>query len=196
MEAIINSYYENDAKKLHFEVDKVLKHLHFVDVNKEEYYSLANFVFADIISKNRYDGVQDFNGFLFKCLENYFKAEMTSSRRDKRIISKHTISIDTKVSSENDENSKTLGDMFVAKENVEYEIFSGEEEWSNETLEFLDTLSPLQRNIAMLLSSGFDMIEICKELDIDKKQYENSLKRMSEGCGASNLLRKSKLLTH
>ena len=198
MEKIINSYYENDAKKLHFEVDKVLKHLHFVDVNKEEYYSLANLVFADIIASNRYNGKQDFNGFLFKCLENYFKTEMTASRRDKRIISKYTISIDTSVNhdNDNDENTKTLADMFESKENVEHEIFGKEEEWSNETLTFLETLSPLQREIAMLLSEGFCKEEICSELNIDKKQYENSLQRMSESSSATELLRNSKLLAH
>lgn len=194
MEAIINSYYENDAKKLRMEVDKVLKHLKFVDVIKEEYYSLANLVFADIVAKNRYNGKQDFNGFLFKCLENYFKNEMTASLRDKRIVLKHTVSIDTPLRDDVEDNAKTLGDLFEAKENVENEIFYSEEEWSNETLMFLNTLSPLQRSIAMLLSDGMDRDSVCLELGIDKKQYDNSITRMSEGCGACTLLRTSKML--
>ena len=82
MEAILNSYYANDAKKLHIMVDKILVRLKFYDVDNEDFYSLANEIFVDVI--RRYDGKQDFNGFLYSCLMNKFKTEMTRRNRQKR----------------------------------------------------------------------------------------------------------------
>ena len=61
MEKIINSYYKNNAKKLHSMVDKILVKLRF-DVNHEDFYSLANEIFVDVLK--RYDKKQDFDGFL------------------------------------------------------------------------------------------------------------------------------------
>ena len=45
-EDIINTYYENDAKKLHNTVNKVLKNLHFKDVDLEDFYSFATEIFV------------------------------------------------------------------------------------------------------------------------------------------------------
>ena len=39
MNPIIDSYYKNNAKKLHKMVDKILQKLHFIDVDKDEFYS-------------------------------------------------------------------------------------------------------------------------------------------------------------
>ena len=63
MEKILNTYYTKNAKKLHTMVDKILFKLRFHDVDNEDFYSLANEVFVDVIK--RYDGKQDFDGFLY-----------------------------------------------------------------------------------------------------------------------------------
>ena len=40
MQSIINTYYSNEAKELHKMVDKVLKNLHFTEVDTEDFYCL------------------------------------------------------------------------------------------------------------------------------------------------------------
>ena len=55
MEKILNTYYANNAKKLHIMVDKILFKLRFTDVDNEDFYSLANEIFVDVIK--RYDGL-------------------------------------------------------------------------------------------------------------------------------------------
>ena len=46
MQSIINTYYSNEAKELHKMVDKVLKNLHFTEVDTEDFYSLATDIFV------------------------------------------------------------------------------------------------------------------------------------------------------
>ena len=62
MEKIIVSYYENNAKKLHAMIDKILFKLKF-NVDNDDFYSLGNEIFLDVI--NRYNGKQSFDGFLY-----------------------------------------------------------------------------------------------------------------------------------
>ena len=82
MDAIINAYYAKDARKLHKMVDKVLIKLKFNYVDNEDFYSLANEIFVDVIK--RYDNTKSFDGFLYSCLMNKFKTEMTRRNRYKR----------------------------------------------------------------------------------------------------------------
>ena len=74
MEKIILSYYEDNAKKMRTMIDKILFRLKF-NVDNEDFYSLGNEVFLDVLK--RYDGKQDFDGFLYSCLVKKFKTEMT-----------------------------------------------------------------------------------------------------------------------
>ncbi|RKI35558.1 hypothetical protein D7V96_26800, partial [bacterium D16-59] len=76
MEQIINSYYADNAKKLHRIVDRILlKFGGLSDKDKDDFYSLANEVFVDALG--RYDGVQPFDGFLYVCLSNKIMSEIT-----------------------------------------------------------------------------------------------------------------------
>ena len=176
MEAILNSYYENNAQKLRTVVDKILFKLKFHDVDNEDFYSLANEIFVDVL--NRYDGKQDFNGFLYSCLMNKFKTEMTRRCRQKRQSDKNSVSIDTPIGDE--DGSSTLGDTIASDKTVESEVFKEEskEEWRKEVKEYLKKLSPLQRKIAFLLSDNNTPDEICEELHITMKHFENSVKRI------------------
>ena len=81
MEAIINAYYSKDAKKLHKMVDKILIKLKF-NVDNEDFYSLANEIFVDVIK--RYDNSKSFDGCLYSCLMHKFKTEIEQG--DKLII--------------------------------------------------------------------------------------------------------------
>ncbi len=111
MEQILITYYANNAKKLHKVVDKILlKFGGLSDKDLDDFYSLANEVFVDVM--RRYDNSQSFDAFLYSCLLNKIKTEMTRRNREKRKADRMSISIDTPIG--DDENS-TIGDMIADK---------------------------------------------------------------------------------
>lgn len=168
METIINSYYKNNAKKLHNMVDRILFKLRF-DVDNEGFYSLANEIFVDAL--NRYDGKQDFDGFLYSCLVNKFKTEMTRRNRYKRQADRMSVSIDAPIG---DKENSTIGDLLADKDTIEKIFFEEREEtYSDKMKNYLGRLSILQREVLRLISIGFEPNEILTELHINKKQYED-----------------------
>lgn len=189
----VELYFQNDAKKLYDMIDKILQKLRF-NVDKSDFYSLGNEIFIDVLK--RYDEIQDFDGFLYSCLEKKFKTEMTRRTRDKRCIKTEVIEkdlfgndvikkvivpdvrLDAPLSDEDEET--TIGDVTAGNNTVESEVFKEEkrEEWRSEVKEYLDNLSPLQRKIAFLLSDNNTPDEICEELHITMKHFDNSLKRI------------------
>lgn len=176
MDRILITYYANNAKKLHKMVDKILiKFGGLSDKDLDDFYSLANEVFVNVMK--RYDGSQSFDGFLYSCLSNKIMSEMTRRNREKRKADRMSISIDTSVG--DDENS-TIGDMIASDFTIERELFKDNKrnEWRKEIKEYLDSLSPLQRKIAFLLSDNNTPDEICEELHITLKHFENSMKRI------------------
>ena len=185
MNPIIDSYYKNNAKKLHKMVDKILQKLHFVNVDKEEFYSLASeiFVMEDYVPEKPFDT------FLYSTLYKKFCTEMTRNTRFKRCrkikveendekgnrVIKEVIIPDERLNAPiNDEDNSTLEDMIRSAYTVESEIF-GENEigYSKKMKQYLDRLSLLQREVLNLISIGFTVNEILDELNITKKQYDD-----------------------
>ena len=150
MEEILNSYYENEAKKLHDLVDKILKKLQFVDIDNDDFYSLANEIFVDVLK--RYDGNRDFDGFLYSCLMNKFKTEMTRRNRQKR-----KIIIEVK---DEDEN----GNIKVVKK-----AFSE-----------LSLDCPIQTDTSSTLGDVIAQTKRATDFDIDKTFFEDNGERYSE----------------
>ena len=189
----VELFFQNDAKKLYDMIDKILRKLRF-DVDKSDFYSLGNEIFIDV--SRRYDETQDFDGFLYSCLEKKFKTEMTRRTRDKRCIKTEVVEkdldgneivkkvivpdirLDAPLNDEDEET--TIGDVMAGNNTVESEVFKEgkREEWRSEVKEYLDNLSPLQRKIAFLLSDNNTPDEICEELHITMKHFDNSLKRI------------------
>ena len=168
MEAIINSYYNNNAQKLHKMIDKIIFRLKF-NVDNEDFYSLGNEIFIDVI--NRYDGKQQFDGFLYSCLIKKFKTEMTRRNRQKRQADKMSVSIETPIG---ENENITLSDIIADKNTIEKMFFEeNEDTYSAEMQKYLSRLSVLQREVLRLISIGFDPNEILTELHINKKQYED-----------------------
>ena len=168
MEAIINSYYNNNAQKLHKMIDKIIFRLKF-NVDNEDFYSLGNEIFIDVI--NRYDGKQQFDGFLYSCLIKKFKTEMTRRNRQKRQADKMAVSIETPIG---ENENITLSDIIADKNTIEKMFFEeNEDTYSAEMQKYLSRLSVLQREVLRLISIGFDPNEILTELHINKKQYED-----------------------
>lgn len=168
MDQILITYYSNNAKKLHKMVDKVLlKFGGLSNKDLDDFYSLANEVFVNVMQ--RYDDSQPFDAFLYSCLLNKIKTEMTRRNREKRKADRMSISIDTPVG--DDENS-TIGDMIAGDLTIEKEIFDRNEEgYSKRMLLYLSKLSNLQKEVLRLNIAGYLPNEIREELHISEKQY-------------------------
>lgn len=168
MDQILAAYYANNAKKLHIVVDKLLlKFGGLSGKDTDDFYSLANEVFADVL--NRYDNSQSFDGFLYVCLSNKIKSEMTKRNREKRKADRMSISIDTPIG---DEDDSTLKDIIADNADVEKEIFEKKEEgYSKKMLLYLEQLSNLQKEVLKLTIAGYSPTEISKILHITDKQY-------------------------
>ena len=193
METILKAYYKNNAQKLHKMVDRVLKSLKFYDIDVEDFYSLANEVFTIVLRD--YDKEQDFDGFLYSSLYKKFCTEMTGRTRNKRctkeeveeedeqgkkVIQKKVVAdirLDAPIK---DGENSTYGDLVADKNTVETEVIGEEkrEEWHKEVKKYLKSLSPLQREIAFLISDNFTPDEICEELHITMSHYNNSARRI------------------
>ena len=164
---LVDLYFKNDGKVLYGLIDKVLFKLKF-DVEKSDFYSLGSEIFLDALC--RYDETQDFNGFLYSCLINKFKTEMTRRNRQKRQCDNNSISIDTPIGDEN----FTIGDTISSKSTIEKEFFEEREEsYSKEMRRYLGRLSNLQKEVLRLISIGFMPSEILEELHINQKMYED-----------------------
>ena len=166
---LVDLYFKNDGKVFYSLIDKVLFKLKF-DVEKSDFYSLGSEIFLDALC--RYDETQDFNGFLYSCLMNKFKTEMTRRNRQKRQCDNNSISIDTPIGDE--DGNFTIGDTIASKYTIEKEFFEEREEsYSKEMCRYLGRLSNLQKEVLRLISIGFMPSEILEELHINQKMYED-----------------------
>ena len=164
MEPIVTSYFQNNAKKLNNMVDKILYKLHFVDIDKNDFYSLANEVFMYTVRD--YEPSKSFDGFLYSCLYKKFCSEMTRRRREKRKADRMSISIDTPVG---EDKSLTLGDTIADDFDVEKEVFGEENDESSKIEKYLDSLTKRQRKVVELLAASYSAGEIQDILHITKK---------------------------
>jgi len=168
MEQLVDAYYADNAKKLHKTVDKILVRFGgLTDKDMDDFYSLANEVFVDAM--RRYDDSQSFDVFLYSCLSNKFKTEMTRRNREKRRIDRISVSIDTPIG---DDEDSTLGDVIADDNTIERELFEKDEDgYSKRMLLYLGRLSNLQKEVLRLDAAGYLPGEIKKELQISERQY-------------------------
>ena len=165
---LVDSYFENDGQKLCMMIDDILFILKF-NVEKSDFYSLANEIFLDVLC--RYDSSQSFDKFLYSCLVNKFKSEMTRRNRQKRNADRTAISIDAPIS---DKENITIGDMLADSNTVEDILFQEKAAgYSPKMCQYLNRLSLLQRKVLRLMSIGFKPNEIMEKLHITKEQYED-----------------------
>lgn len=168
MEQILLYYYDNNAKRLRKMVDGILaKFGGLSDKDTDDFYSLANEVFVDAMK--RYDNSQLFGGFLYSCLLNKIKTEITRRNREKRKADKESVSIDAPIDADGD---STIADIIVDSFDMEKEVFEKDTQvYNKKTLEYLARLSCLQKRVLKLVIAGYLPKEIRKELHIDEAQY-------------------------
>lgn len=172
-EEIVSLYYKDEANKLHKTVDKIIKKLKFIDVEITDFYSLANEIFVDVI--NRWDEKRKFDTFLYSCLLNKFKSEMTKRNRQKRLADKMAISLETQIC---DDSSMTIGETIADRRIKSFDdvddIFNDcEKKYSKKSLEYLKRLSYLQKEVLRFTIAGYSVKEIKEKLHITDKQYED-----------------------
>lgn len=171
MKQILNSYYENNARKLHSMVDRILSKfggLSGKDI--DDFYSLANEVFVDVL--RRYDKEYSFDAFLYSCLSNKIKTEMTRRNRKKRIADRMSVSLDTPIG---EEESITIGDKMADSFDLERAVL-GEESIDSPKIErYLCRLSKRQRKIVSMLVASYQAFEIQELLHITQKEYADAI---------------------
>lgn len=173
VEDILVKYYSDNALKLRRLVKGILSNLMVTglsDKDMHDFYSLANEVFAEVIKK--YDSSKPFEAYLYSCLSNRIKTEVTKRCSKKRRADRISVSIDAPVS---DNSSITLGETIRDSFDMEKEALSEEKEdtYSYKMLLYLDRLSDTQRDILLLSADGYMPEEIIKELNISRKQYRD-----------------------
>ena len=176
MQQKVEEYYKDNARKLRTLCDKILFKLKFHDVDNEDFYSLANEIFAKALKT--YDESQDFDGFIYSCLVNKFKTEMTRRNRLKRQADKMALSWETPL---DEDSEQTIGDFITDTKKAEhYDIdktfFEDDgEKYSERMLLYITKLSKLQKEVVKLIISGYSKEEIKKILHINNKEYEDCL---------------------
>ncbi len=173
---ILNTYYADNAKKLHKTVDRILcKFGGLSGKDTDDFYSLANEVFADVIK--RYDYKQSFDGFLYSCLSNKIMTEITKRNREKRKADRMCISLDTPVG---DDDSLTIGNIIADDFDTFEEATKGQEsgKYQDKVQQYISKLSNQQVNILNLLIDGYKPNEIRQILELSSSEYADSLQTM------------------
>lgn len=177
MENVLDIYYANNAKRLRAMVDKIL--LKFGGISDKDYhdfYSISNEVFIDVV--RRYNGKQTFDGFLYSCLSNKVKTEITARNRQKRMIDRNAISIDEPTF---DDEKVTVADTIQSDFDIYSVLTEGRDDSCDDKVEkYLASLSRVQRQIVEMKMEDLSVSEIKEKLELSNKEYENHMKSIRQ----------------
>ena len=174
--SILEDYYSDNARKLHRTVDKILRRFGGLsDKDMDDFYSLANEVFADVIK--RYDGEQSFDGFLYSCLSNKIMSEITKRNCEKRKADRLSISLEAT----NDKGEDySLLDCIPSDFDTFEEASKRQEngQYQDKVQCYISKLSNQQVNILNLLIDGYKPFEIRRILELSPKEYADNMQIM------------------
>lgn len=173
---ILDTYYTDNAKKLHRVVDRILSKfggLTYKDTG--DFYSLANEVFTDAIK--RYDGEQSFDGFLYSCLSNKIMSEISKRNCEKRKADRLSISVNA---TNNKGEDYSLLDCIPSDFDTFEEVSRHQEngKYQDKVQCYISKLSNQQVNILNLLIDGYKPFEIRQILDLSSKEYADNMQIM------------------
>lgn len=185
MEQILNDYYANGAKKLHGVVNQIVfrKYGGVIDEDMDEFYSVANDVFSDIVLNSRYDPSKgNFDGFLYGALKLAIIDEIKRQNRDKR-TSKIEVEIDgekKKLSIKDvrldapigDDKNTTVGDMIQSELDMNAALSEMDDTDNDKVKKYLNNLSDIQRQIVEMKMKEIPSGEIKKKLGLTNKKYD------------------------
>lgn len=173
---ILDTYYADNARKLRKTVDKILhKFGGLSGKDKDDFYSLANEAFADAL--RRYDPGQAFDGFLYSCLANKIKTEITRRNREKRKADRMCISLDAPVG---DDGDLTIGNIISDGFDTFEEAVKaqGRGQYQDKVQLYISRLSNRQVSIINLLADGYAPHEIRQILEISAREYADDMQIM------------------
>lgn len=173
---ILDDYYADNARKLHRVVDRILsKFGGLANKDTDDFYSLANEVFVDVLK--RYDYEQSFDGFLYSCLSNKVMSEITKRNCEKRKADRMSISLDA--ANDNGEEYSLL-DVIPSGFDTFEEASRLQEngQYQDRIQQYLSKLSNQQVNILNLLIDGYKPFEIRRILEISPKEYADNMQIM------------------
>ena len=196
IQPFINSYYENNAKKLHSVVDRIFNKYYGGTVNKDidEFYGVATDVIMEISQNHTYDpSKSDFDAYLYRAILFGLKSEFK-----KRTCAKRATKIEEKDENGNlilDKNGKpkriaipdiridaplkdngelTFGDTLKSDFNTEESLTEITNGYSDKIELFLSKLSDIQKKIIDLIMKNYSTLEIKKSLNLSDKQYRDA----------------------
>ncbi len=196
IQPFINSYYENNAKKLHSVVDRIFNKYYGGTVNKDidEFYGVATDVIMEIRQNHTYDpSKSDFDAYLYRAILFGLKSEFK-----KRTCAKRATKIEEKDENGNlilDKNGKpkriaipdiridaplkdngelTFGDTLKSDFNTEESLTEITNGYSDKIELFLSKLSDIQKKIIDLIMKNYSTLEIKKSLNLSDKQYRDA----------------------
>jgi DNA-directed RNA polymerase specialized sigma24 family protein len=167
----LEHYYANEGSRLHKMVNSILRKFPSVcQKDCDDFYSLANEVFSDVLK--RYDGEQSFDGFLYSCISNKVKTEMTRRNRKKRKPEKgkEEISIETPIGND----GFTVSDTIVSDFDLDCEIYSNDFgfQFKDEKIEkFYNNLSDKQKKLLQYKINGLEASIIKEKMNLTDNQY-------------------------
>lgn len=171
---ILDGYYKDNAQKLRAIVDKLLRD--FGGISQKDYddfYSLVNAVFAGALKQ--YDAARDFDGFLYSCLSNRIKTEITRRNRIKRRTDMTAISIDTPIGGE---SGATIGDTLQSEFDITKEIDRETGLFRDDkVVRYLDRIPVRTRQILEMKMESIPASDIKKILKLSDKDYERSYRQ-------------------
>jgi DNA-directed RNA polymerase specialized sigma24 family protein len=173
---ILDTYYADNAKKLHRVVDRILSKFGGITYKDTgDFYSLANEVFVDAI--RRYDGEQSFDGFLYSCLSNKIMSEITRRNCEKRKADRMSISVNA-VNDKGEDYS--LLDCIPSDFDTFEEASKRQEngQYCSKVQQYISRLSNQQVNILNLLIDGYKPFEVRRILELSPKEYTDNMQIM------------------
>lgn len=179
LQPYMDSYYADNARKLHRTVDKILSRFGGLsDKDKDDFYSLANEVFVDVLK--RYDPEQSFDGFLYSCLSNKIMTEITRRNREKRKADRMCTSLDGLFDDEEGHKCSLLdfipSDFDTFDEAVKIQ---GNGQYQDDKVQmYIARLSNRQVSILNLLVDGYRPNEIQRILEISVREYSADMQIM------------------
>ena len=194
MDQLLNSYYENNLKRLYEVVDQIF-YRNFggiSDKDMSEYYSVAGSVLADIVLNNKYDPSKgDFDGYLYNTVKFAVIDELKKQQRNKRCakvdmvdengkivrVTMKNIYLDAPVE---DSEGLTIGDTIPSDFNLD-DILEEKENCQDERVEkYLNSLSGTARKIIEMRMNDIPVSEIKKKLGLTDREYSNHMHSQNE----------------
>lgn len=178
----VDFYCSNENKELKKIVDPILiaQFGWIPQKDYDDFYSIASMVVWDcekrFVDKN--GDPKSFKSFVSSCIHNKIKTRITYMNRNKRVLKDedgnpiHDTSLDA-LNEEGVDLSEKIASDFNVEEESELNFFG------EDTVAYLNLLSPTQKKIAQLIMEGYEPAEIKEILNITDKQYASHMKYMT-----------------